>query len=110
MQGQPQILRLRSGKQVFDLGSRFPTLAPEKGRKDGARSSLAEQRKSKCKDNRRSFDFAQENRSLIWVRGFPPLRQKKGAKMGHGVLLLSRGRANARTTADPSTSLRKTDL
>src|ERR1700733_3314742 len=27
MQGQPQILRLRSGKQVFDLGSRHPTLA-----------------------------------------------------------------------------------
>jgi len=52
-------------------------------------TSLGRGVKSKCNNNRRSFDYAalaQDDRSLIWVRGLPPLRQKEVAKMGHGAV------------------------
>ena len=40
-----------------------------------------------AKSNRRSFDCAtlRSGKYSGWVRGIPPLRQKKGAKMGHGI-------------------------
>ena len=47
------------------------------------------------KDNRESpsagsgqaFDFAQDERGTFEVQGFPPSRQKEGARMGHGTFV-----------------------
>src|SRR5258708_35144694 len=48
----------------------------------------------------------QKQLSVGGVRGFPHLRQEEVTKTGHGAFVLMVEKAKARTTADPSTSLR----
>jgi hypothetical protein len=74
------LLLLGESEKTLRRGSWFPTLSPEKRRKDGARGSCCwERAKGRCGE----------------VRGFPPFRQEKGERMGHGALVVGRERKDA---------------
>jgi hypothetical protein len=67
----------------------YPTLAPEKRRKDGARNVVASLPRKKQRQEQLQIlrlRCALRMEALWGGCGIPPLRQKKGAKMGHGML------------------------
>jgi hypothetical protein len=53
-------------------------------REVGVRGGFREKQISFGNDKQEKREQEQEQRRM--VRGFPPLRQEKGAKMGHGIL------------------------
>src|SRR5258708_5837112 len=58
----------------------------------------------------RCASFRKTNLWIGFVDSHPSDENKYVARVGHPLFLLSRGRANARTTAGPSTSLRSGKL
>jgi hypothetical protein len=96
----------RKNTKGVELASGSPTLAPEKRRKDGARSCWSDGQEkhegsgvgfwvthlcARKKAQRWGTELlvgwtGKTRREWSWLLGHPPLRQKKGAKMGHGAV------------------------
>src|SRR5882672_547854 len=97
----------------------YPALAPERRRKDGARSFCGSSEFSKTRQNGSEVSQVSESkiRAPMFVRELETgwdrfvvshlrRKDKDAPKVGHPRFVLRRGEAKGRTTADPSTPLR----